>query len=717
MITAALIGNPNSGKTTTFNKLTGSIQHVGNWPGVTVDRKQGYIRGSSTKDKILVVDLPGIYSLSPYSPEEIVSRDFLIGTKDEKPDVAINILDASNIERGMYLLTQVADLGIPMVVVLNMMDVAEKNGMRIDSSKLSKALGCEVVETVGVKSKGVTEIAQAVQRAYDSKTSAHITYSPEIEETVVKVSESLKDAVRDDVLRWAAVKMIEHDDMVITDLDKKDVDKAMGVVKDFEEKVGNDGTQEMSVARYAVSEKIWKDCLTTGKKKGDGVLSFSDKVDNVLLNRVLAIPIFIVIMYLVYYVSIETLGTMGSDYINDELVPWIQDSISEWFETYEVDSILEGLVVSGIVGGVGAVIGFLPQIIVLFLCLALLEECGYMARVAYLLDRVFYRFGLSGKTVIPAVIGVGCGVPAIMGTRTIEDEQNRRICAMTTTFMPCSAKLPILTIIISAFFHGSAAVTLGLYLLGICMILISGLILKKFSGFSGRPAPFVMELPVYHAPTVRNIVTGVTEKSWSFVKKAGTIILLSAVIIWFLSSFDWHMNYLGDGATCDSILKDIGQAITFIFVPAGFGNHWEFSVASITGLMAKENLLSTVAVLIPDAVEDAEGFITPESLAAFCTAGEGMAFLLFNLLCAPCFAAIGAMRRELGTWKDTGKAVLYQCLLAYCVACVYYQFWLLYTSGFQPSLLIAIAMIAVIGYLAFARDPIGAIKKKSAGGA
>ena len=716
MITAALIGNPNSGKTTVFNKLTGSIQKTGNWPGVTVERKQGYIR-HTTKDKILVVDLPGIYSLSPYSPEEIVSRDYLIGSADEKPDVAINIIDASNLERGLYLLSQVADLGIPMVVALNMVDIASKNGITVSASALSEAIGCPVVETVGIKGQGTQDIADAVQKAYDEKiVPKKIDYGADIEACVSEISAIITADVREDLVRWASLKLIERDPMVMEDLDKEVVDKAIAAVEKFEQSAGNDGVQIISAARYASCSAI-KDATYKQAEESKGKVSLTEKVDNILIHRILGLPIFIAVMYVVYYISVQTIGTMGVDFINDGYMGWVSQNVGRWMIVNDVDPILRSLCVTGIIGGVGAVLGFLPQIIVLFFCLVILEEIGYMARVAYLLDRLFCHFGLSGKTVIPAVIGIGCSVPAIMGTRTIEDQMNRNICAMSVSFMPCSAKLPIITVVITAFFGGSALVALSMYLLGIVMILLSGVILRKFNGIVGNPAPFIMELPVYHAPTVMNVITGVTEKSWAFVKKAGTLILLSALLIWFLSSFNWSMTWLGDSATEGSMLSDIGHGIAWIFTPLGFGDHWQISVATITGLMAKENLLGTLAVLYGSA-GDADGFITAGTLAKHLGvngAGIAMSFLIFNLLCAPCFAAIGAMHRELGTWKKTGFAVLYQCVLAYMVATIFYQVWYLCCGKgrFDFFIILAIIFIALLAWFVIMKDPVGAIKKKA----
>ena len=712
MITAALIGNPNSGKTTVFNKLTGSVQHVGNWPGVTVDRKQGFVRNFN-EESILVVDLPGIYSLSPYSPEEIVSRDYLLGNNEAKPDVAINIIDASNIERAIYLMMQVVDLGMPMVIVLNMVDVAEKNGMRINKDKLEEILGIEVLETVGVKGEGIAAIGAAIKRAHEeNKVPRKIAYGTDIEDAVEKISEVLKPVVKEGFERWTAIKVIENDRMIVDDLGEETVAQCKPFVDELCRKSGTDGLETVATARYDAAERIKTQVITfydTGKETES---KKSDKIDNVLLNKWVAIPIFIVVMYLVYFVSIQTIGTMGTDWINDTLTADLSDAVSTWCEDNEVADALSGLVVDGIISGVMAVIGFLPQIIVLFLCLAILEECGYMARVAYMLDRVFYHFGLSGKNVIPMVIGVGCGVPGIMGTRTIEDEQNRRISAMTTTFMPCSAKLPIITCVAAAFFHDSAIVALAMYLLGIIVILMSGVILKKFSGLTGKPSPFVMELPVYHIPTCRNVLLDTAQKSWAFVRKAGTLILLSAVLIWALSSYDWGLSYLGSNTTEGSALSDIGHALNPIFAWSGFGDHWEITVASITGLLAKENLLGTLAVLLGDP-GDAEGFITADALAAYCSSNTAMAFLVFNCICAPCFAAIGAMHRELGTWKDTGYAVAYQCILAWGLSIVTYQFLELFGGEVHAGIIVAILVIIAIGYFLFAKDPVGAIKRRA----
>ncbi|MCQ2078998.1 MAG: ferrous iron transporter B [archaeon] len=524
-----------------------------------------------------------------------------------------------------------------------------------------------------------------------------------------KVEVIISDGVRDGLSRWVAIKLIERDEMVLRDLDRDVVDGALSVVTEFESAQRDDGVQLVASARYAAGDVIRGSCLT--KAEDQSRTALSDRVDRILLNRVLAIPIFVAVMYLVYYICIQTVGTMGSDFINDGFVEWVKHNVGVALLNAGVETWLNDLITTGIIGGVGAVLGFLPLIIVLFLLLAILEEIGYMARVAYVLDRIFTRFGLSGKAVIPAVIGVGCGVPAIMGTRTIEDESSRNVSVMATTFMPCSAKLPILTVIVAAFFHSSAAVTLGLYLLGIVMILVSGLFLKKFTGFMGKPSPFVMELPVYHLPTVTNVVTSVTEKSWAFVRKAGTLILLSAVIIWVLSSYNWALEYLGDTATSGSMLADLGNAITWMFLPNGFGEHWQMSVASITGLMAKENLLSTVAVLLEAAV-DADDIITSAALAKFCTSGVAMSFLIFNLLCAPCFAAIGAMHRELRTWRRTLVAVLYQCCTAYAVSTIYYQLWLVWNGQPGLGIVLVAVFVAIPVYVIVSRRPFGFIRDR-----
>ena len=716
MITAALIGNPNSGKTTVFNKLTGSIQKTGNWPGVTVERKQGFIR-NAPKDMILCVDLPGIYSLSPYTPEEVVSRDYLIGSAKEKPDVAINIVDASNLERSLYLVSQVADMGIPMVVILNMIDVAEKEGMKISAEGLSEALGCEVVETIGTKSQGTNNIAAAVQRAYESgKPPKKITYGADIEATIEGIIPLLSETIRDDLQRWVAIKIIEGDQMVEADMDENVLKAAKDIVKELEEKLDDDGVQIVATARYAAGAEIQKQAVTKPKQVNAGT-SLSDKIDRILLNRVLAIPIFLIVMYVVYWVVVEKIGTWGSDYINDGFVLWVQQGLGKALLSAGVEPMIHDLIISGIVGGVGAVLGFLPLIIVLFFLLALLEECGYMVRVAYMLDRVFCWFGISGKAVIPAIVGIGCSVPAIMGTRTIEDESNRNVSVICNSFVPCGAKLPIITVIIAAFFGGSALLTLSLYVLGIVMILISGLFLKKFSGFIGKPSPFLMELPVYHAPMPRNVLTSVTEKSWAFVRKAGTLILLSAVIIWVLSSFNWSFTYLGDGATTDSILASIGKALCWIFMPLGFGTTetWELTVASITGLMAKENLLATLAVLI-GAVTDADDLPTKAAMAKYLAgvahpAATAMSFLLFNLICAPCFAAIGAMKRELMTWRRTLMGIFYQCATAYGVAGIYYNLSCILAGDFNLGILWMILFIAVPVYVIVMKDPLAPVRK------
>lgn len=718
MITAALIGSPNAGKTTVFNKLTGSIQRVGNWPGVTVERKQGYIR-DSTDERILVVDLPGIYSLSPYSPEEIVSRDYLIGTSEDKPDVAINILDASNMERGLYLLMQVADLGMPMVVVLNMMDVAKRRGIVVDRKKLEEYLGCPVIETVASMSIGTDRIAKAVEKVHKDGTLPNtFRYEDRVEKAISEISEIIKSEVRDELVRWCAIKVIERDSLVLQDLDEETAAKCEAAVQSLEKDMGDDGLEIVASQRYYSAERCTKECLTDVKSKEETV---TDKVDKVLLNKWAAFPIFLVVLYLVYYISIQTVGTWGTDWVNDVATGYVHEHVETWMDDNEVNEILVGLVCYGIIDGVFAVLGFVPQIIVIMFCLALLEECGYMARVAYMLDRLFMHFGLSGKTVVPAIVGVGCGVPGIMASRTIEDEQNRRIAAMTTTFIPCGAKLPILTLIIAAFTPEQyrALTALFFYVFGIFFILLSGLILKKFKGLTGTPSPFVMELPVYHEPGVRTVVTSTGERSVAFIRKAGTFILLAVTIIWFLSSFDWSMTYLGHSETNGSMLADIGNAITWIFLPNGFGNHWELSVATITGLLAKENLLGTVAILL-NAPADDDGMITADALAAFATTGEAYSFLIFNLLCAPCFAAIGAMHRELGSWKATGAAVLYQCTLAYMVSTIYYSIWSIYAGRdggalMYADLAVGIAFIAILGFFALVNDPVGRLKSKIKG--
>ena len=716
MITAALIGNPNCGKTTVFNKLTGAVQKTGNWPGVTVERKQGFLRGAP-KDDILVVDLPGIYSLSPYSPDEVVSRDFLIGDSESRPDVAICIIDASNLERGLYLLTQVTDLRIPMVVVLNMMDVAEKAGLRVSANSLSEILGCPVVETVGTRGQGTSAIGEAVQSAHDNRTIPNtITYGDDIEACIGELIPVISDTVRDDLHRWVSLKIIEGDAMVMGELGESTAASARSIVERMEERVGDDGMQLVATARYQAGERIRDGCVEHIESVDESE-RISDRIDRILLNRYLAWPIFGLVMFTVYLVSVQTVGLAISDYINDVLVVWVQDNAAEAMASAGVDQVVADLMLTGVIGGVGAVIGFIPLIALLFMFLVFLEECGYMVRVAYMLDRVFTYFGLSGKAIIPAVIGIGCSVPAIMGTRVIEDESNRNVSIICTSFMPCSAKLPIITLIVGAFFGASAFVITALYIFGIIMILISGLFLKKFRGFIGKPSPFIMELPVYHMPTVRNVLMGVKEKSWSFIKNAGTIILLSAVLIWVLSSFTFTGTYLGDSATTDSILSSLGKALCWIFVPLGFGGSetWELTVASFTGIAAKENLLATLAVLLDSAV-GIDGLPTTEVLTEYLSVtaypeAVAMSFLVFNLICAPCIASIAAIYRELHSHKKLMLALLYQCATAYGVAGIFYQTYVLLHGDIGLGALWLVLFIAVPVYVIFSKRPFGFLNR------
>ena len=717
MITAALIGNPNCGKTTVFNKLTGAVQKTGNWPGVTVERKQGFLRGAP-KDDILVVALPGIYSLSPYSPDEVVSRDFLIGDSESRPDVAICIIDASNLERGLYLLTQVTDLRIPMVVVLNMMDVAEKAGLRVSANSLSEILGCPVVETVGTRGQGTSAIGEAVQSAHDNRTIPNtIAYGDDIEACIGELIPVISDTVRDDLHRWVSLKIIEGDSMVLGELGESTAASARSIVERMEERVGDDGMQLVATARYQAGERIRDGCVEHIESVDESE-RISDRIDRILLNRYLAWPIFGLVMFTVYLVSVQTVGLAISDYINDVLVVWVQDNAAEAMASAGVDQVVADLMLTGVIGGVGAVIGFIPLIALLFMFLVFLEECGYMVRVAYMLDRVFTYFGLSGKAIIPAVIGIGCSVPAIMGTRVIEDESNRNVSIICTSFMPCSAKLPIITLIVGAFFGASAFVITALYIFGIIMILISGLFLKKFRGFIGKPSPFIMELPVYHMPTVRNVLMGVKEKSWSFIKNAGTIILLSAVLIWVLSSFTFTGTYLGDSATTDSILSSLGKALCWIFVPLGFGGSetWELTVASFTGIAAKENLLATLAVLLDSAV-GIDGLPTTEVLTEYLSVtaypeAVAMSFLVFNLICAPCIASIAAIYRELHSHKKLMLALLYQCATAYGVAGIFYQTYVLLHGDIGLGALWLVLFIAVPVYVIFSKRPFGFLNRR-----
>ncbi|MDR2698147.1 MAG: ferrous iron transport protein B [Candidatus Methanoplasma sp.] len=699
----ALAGNPNSGKTTMFNRLTGNSQQVGNWPGVTIERKEGRLKGN--KDTI-IVDLPGIYSLSPYSPEEIVSRDFLL---EDRPDAVINIVDSANLERNLYLTTQILEVGIPTVIALNMMDVAEKKGIRIDVGKLSKALGCEIVETTALKGDGVEELASAAASAAGTRTECRFRYSKDLEGYVSAAEDLIRGQVPEEAERWYALKLLERDERLKKDIDPDLWEKIESLVSSMEEKRDNDADGIVAEERYAligriIGEAVHKD----GEKKKE---TRSDKVDRIVMGRRTGLPIFAAVMFTIYFVAIETIGGWGTEILGNYIGGTVMPAAEAWLTGAGVEDWMIGLLVEGIIGGVGAVISFLPQMIVLFLMLVLLEECGYMARVAVIMDHLFRRFGLSGKSFISIMVGMGCGVPGVMSSRAIKGDVERQITAMTVTFIPCSAKLPVIALIAGALFGQSALVAVSMYLMGILCILMSGIIMKKWRSLSGAVPHFIMELPLYHMPHALSVVRTTAERVWSFVKKAGTFVLLACVLIWFLSTFDWGLNIVDAG---DSILADIGNAFRWIFVPLGFGDDWEFTMATFTGMFAKENLVGTLGVLFGTGEEGEELWnIVGGSL----TQAAGYSFLLFNLICAPCVAAIGAMRNELGSWRKTLKAVAYQCTLAYVLALIVYQFAVIFSAdGPGWGLIPALAALAGLIYVLAAKDPLRFFRRRETDG-
>ncbi len=780
----ALAGNPNSGKTTLFNALTGSNQFVGNWPGVTVEKKEGKLKGH---DGVIVTDLPGIYSLSPYTLEEVVARNYLIGTR---PDAILNIIDGTNLERNLYLTTQLTELGIPVVLAVNMMDVVRKNGDKIDTTELSRQLGCPVVEISALKGDGVKEAAEtAIKAAQSGKTIPMHKFSGPVEHAIAHIEEAAVHNMPEEQQRWYAVKVFERDDKVMETLNISEDVKAH-IEQDIEaaeKELDDDAESIITNERYVYIAEVIQACY---KKKNAGALTTSDKIDKIVTNRWLGLPIFAVVMFLVYWIAMVAVGAPATDWANDGLFGdgWhlfgigsaaygeiadeyaaasaIVDGYDAYVEengaapegkfTYEVedeetlevteetatlkdyekalatlDEIgdepdpadygvwvpgipalignaldaanaapwLSGLILDGIVAGVGAVLGFVPQMLVLFLLLAFLEACGYMARIAFVLDRVFRKFGLSGKSFIPMLIGVGCGVPGVMASRTIENERDRRMTIMTTTFIPCGAKVPFISMIAGAIFGGSAWVATSAYFIGMAAIVVSGIMLKKTKMFAGDPAPFVMELPAYHWPTLGNVLRSMWERGWSFIKKAGTIILLSTIFVWFTTYFGWadgQFGMLEEDQIDSSILAAIGGAICWIFKPLGWGN-WQATVASITGLVAKENIVGTLGILYGAG----EGTVWQNIGAAF-TPITGYSFLVFNLLCAPCFAAIGAIKREMNNAKWTWFAIGYQCVFAYAIALMINQFGGLFTGNASvPGVIVALLVLAFMVYMLF----------------
>lgn len=722
-IRIALAGNPNSGKTTLFNALTGSNQFVGNWPGVTVEKKEGKLK---KHDGVVITDLPGIYSLSPYTLEEVVARNYLIG---ERPDAILNIIDGTNLERNLYLTTQLTELGIPVVVAINMMDVVRKNGDRINTDELARELGCKVVEISALKNTGIMEAAEAaIDAAKHGKTVPQHTFSGSVEHALAHIEEATVHGLPEEQQRWYSIKLFERDDKVLEQikLDKSVLDHIEADIKAVEDEMDDDAESIITNERYIYIGSIIKGCY---KKKSAAKRSTSDKIDSVVTNRWLGLPIFALIMFLVYYIAMVSVGSAATDWANEGLfgdgwhlfgigsseyneavqiygdecdpadygvwVPGIPVLVENGLKAVGAADWLVGLINDGIVAGVGAVLGFVPQMLVLFLMLAFLEACGYMARIAFVLDRIFRKFGLSGKSFIPMLVGTGCGVPGIMASRTIENERDRRMTIMTTTFIPCGAKVPFISMIAGAIFGGSPWVATSAYFVGMAAIIASGIMLKKTKMFAGDPAPFVMELPAYHMPTVKNVLLSMWERGWSFIKKAGTIILLSTIVVWFTTYFGFTSDgfrMLTEEEISQSILASIGGAISWIFAPLGWGT-WQAAVASITGLVAKENIVGTISILYPG------GY--PEIAANF-TGIAAYSFLVFNLLCAPCFAAIGAIKREMNNLKWTGFAIGYQCGFAYVIAFMIYQFGSVFAGNLNiVGLILAIAVLAFMIYMLF----------------
>ena len=701
----ALAGNPNCGKTTLFNALTGSNQFVGNWPGVTVEKKEGKLKGN--KD-VVIMDLPGIYSLSPYTLEEVVARNYLI---TERPDAILNIVDGTNIERNLYLSTQLLELGIPVLMAVNMMDVVEKNGDKINIRKLSEKLGCEVVEISALKGTGVQKAAERAVALAQKKQSAPVvhTFAPEVEAVIDEVEGMLK-GVPEDQKRFFAIKLLEKDDKIQAQM--TNAPDVSAQIARLEKEMDDDTESIITNERYVYISSIIGDCC---KKNRKGNMTTSDKIDRIVTNRWAALPIFAVIMYIVYYVSVTTLGTWATDWANDGVfgegwslfgleIPGIPVLVESLLTSIGCADWLSGLILDGIVAGVGAVLGFVPQILVLFIFLAFLEGCGYMARIAFIMDRIFRKFGLSGKSFIPMLIGTGCGVPGVMASRTIENDRDRKMTIMTTTFIPCGAKLPIIALIAGALFGGASWVAPSAYFVGIAAIICSGIILKKTKMFAGDPAPFVMELPAYHLPTVGSVLRSMWERGWSFIKKAGTIILLSTIVIWFTSYFGWvdgQFRMLEDMELDHSILAAIGNAIAWIFIPLGWGD-WRSAVAAVTGLVAKENVVGTFGILYGFAEVAEDGAEFWGTLAGSMTAVAAYSFLVFNLLCAPCFAAMGAIKREMNNAKWFWFAIGYQTILAYCASLCIYQIGTLITTGaFGIGTVAAILLVIFFLYLLF----------------
>ena len=697
----ALAGNPNCGKTTLFNALTGSNQFVGNWPGVTVEKKEGKLKGH--KD-VIIMDLPGIYSLSPYTLEEVVARNYLIA---ERPDAILNIVDGTNIERNLYLSTQLMELGIPVVMAVNMMDLVNKSGDKINLDKLKEKMGCAaVVEISALKGTGIQKAAEAAVVAANVGTATKVhKFNTKVENVLESIEAKLGSDVPEEQKRFFAIKLLERDDKIAQQMKK--VPDVSAEIASIEKEMDDDTESIITNERYIYISSVIKECYVKKSKKQ---LTVSDKIDRVVTNRIAALPIFAVVMFLVYYVSVTTVGAFLTDWTNDTLFgEWIVPGAQGLFESIGCADWLTGLIVDGIISGVGAVLGFVPQMLVLFIFLAFLESCGYMARIAFIMDRIFRKFGLSGKSFIPMLIGTGCGVPGVMASRTIENDRDRKMTVMTTTFIPCGAKLPIIALIAGALFDGASWVAPSAYFVGIAAIICSGIILKKTKMFAGDPAPFVMELPAYHMPTVGNVLRSMWERGWSFIKKAGTIITLSTIVVWFLLNFGWTdagfgmLNFDGlegaamEAAQAECVLAKIGNLISWIFTPLGWGD-WKMTVAAITGLVAKENVVGTFGQLFGFAEVAEDGQEIWGTLANSMSQIAAYSFLVFNLLCAPCFAAMGAIKREMNNAKWFWFAIGYQCLLAYLVSLCIFQFGTLFTGGGFGIGTVA-AIVILIGFL------------------
>ncbi len=704
-IKIALAGNPNSGKTTLFNALTGSNQYVGNWPGVTVEKKEGKMK---KYPGIIVTDLPGIYSLSPYTLEEVVARNYLI---EESPDAILNIVDGTNLERNLYLTTQLMDIGIPVVIAINMMDIVRKSGDEIDISKLSRLLGCPIVEISALKGDGIEEAAEvAIEAAKNGRAEANHILSGPLEHVIAHIEEAVLHHLPEEEQRWYALKLFERDRQAVEKLNLSEEQLAHieADIAKLERKLDDDAESIIINDRYNYIVDLLKNCL---QKKNEGKLSVSDQIDRIVTNRFLALPIFALAMFLVYFLSIGSIGDWSVGFMNDTLFgEWIIPAVTNGMEALDCWPWLTSLVADGIVGGVGAVLGFVPQMMILFLLLSLLEDCGYMSRVAFIMDRLFRKFGLSGKSFIPMLVASGCGVPGIMASRTIEQDRDRKMTIMTTGFIVCGAKLPIVGMIAGALFGGSAWVATAAYFIGIGAVILSGLMLKKTKPFAGDPAPFVMELPAYHAPIASNVLRTTWDRGWGFIKRAGTVILAASVIIWLLNSltFQGGFRYIGEGSE-ESILQMIGKAIAVIFKPLGFGQ-WEAAVATILGLLAKEEVVGVFGTLGAEHGLDAEQFI------AHLWGGSGLAgmsFLIFNLLCAPCFAAMGAIKREMNNWKWSAGTIAYMCAFAYAISLIVYQLgsWFIGGGNILGTAVAALVLVFLI-YMLVRPNPYKEGKKR-----